>query len=200
MPRTWGCLSPRMKRRGVEKTWPCVQALPRPSQLPSGSYLLPRVLKRGVPSYFSGSWGSKGLEGFHYLVHRSRRDFSNYCCYCGALARDLCLHTNTCRMGSKDTMLFLYEEQGWGGTKVGERREQRAFSSLPVSSHCASLGRGGEGSGKGGVQMHLVMLSHTSSLSLTGFLCNSRHLSHKASACQGLGPVPGPRELNGTHS
>lgn len=31
--------------------------------------------------------------------------------------------------------------------------------------------------------MHLVMLSHTTSLSLTGFLGNSRHLSHKASPC-----------------
>lgn len=140
MPRTWGCLSPRMRRRGVQKTWPFVQALPRPSQLPSGSYLLPRVLKRGVPSYFSGSWGSKGLEGFHYLVHRSRRDFSNYRCYCGALARDLCLHTNTCRMGSKDTMLVLYEEQGWGGTKVGSREP------FPASwCHLTVPPSGGEG-------------------------------------------------------
>lgn len=42
--------------------------------------------------------------------------------------------------------------------------------------------------------MHLVMLSHTTSLSLTGFLCNNRHLSHKASPRQGLGPVPGSQE------
>lgn len=43
--------------------------------------------------------------------------------------------------------------------------------------------------------MHLVMLSHTTSLSLTGFLGNSRHLSHKASPCQGLGPVPGSQAV-----
>lgn len=39
--------------------------------------------------------------------------------------------------------------------------------------------------------MWLCCVSHTASLSLTGFLCNSRHLSHKASPRQGLGPVPG---------
>lgn len=78
-----------------------------------------------------------------------------------------------------------------GGRKKGA---ESLFQPPGVISLCLPWeGRGGEGSGKGGVQMHLVMLSHTRSLSLTGFLCNSRHLSHKASACQGLGPVPGPR-------
>lgn len=75
-----------------------------------------------------------------------------------------------------------------------EKEGSRAFSSLLVSSHCASLRREGEESGKGGVYMHLV-LAASHSFSLTRFHCNSReyslrHLSHKARASPRTGTCP----------
>lgn len=78
------------------------------------------------------------------------------------------------------------------GRDQGKRKKgaESLFQPPGVITLCLPQEVGG-GSGKRGVWLHLVMLSHTISLSLTGFLCNCRHLSHKASPCQGLGPVPG---------